>query len=244
MTSYLINEIYPCLQGEGPNLGVPSLLIRFQICNLRCTWCDTPYTHTMKSDPLEKNNPKSEQKFSRISLPDLISKIQSFPQKHLILTGGEPTLQNIGLLMRELLKVGSYTFEVESNGTRIPHKEVSGFLEADYELAQWNISPKFSNAGESIEENALLHWSTLAANYEKVYFKFVVRENYCEEDLSVILSIIKQYNIQSNKIVLMPEGTDIHSQINNQWLHDECLKYGFRYTPRLHILLFGNLRGV
>ena len=233
MSSYLISEIYPCLQGEGPNLGVPSLLVRFQICNLRCTWCDTPYTHTMKSD-----------KFSRITLPDLVNQIQTFPQKHLILTGGEPTLQNIGLLMRELLKIGPYTFEVESNGTRIPHKDVAGFLESDYQLAQWNISPKFSNAGETVEPNSLQHWSNLSLTHEKIYFKFVVRENFCSQDLIEILSIVKQYNIQSNSVIFMPEGTDINSQINNKWLHDECLKYGFRYTPRLHILLFGNLRGV
>ena len=105
-TSFLINEIYPCLQGEGIHLGVPSLLLRFQICNLRCSWCDTPYTHTHKSDPVEKENIHGPQNFSRISLSNLISKIQSFPQKHLILTGGEPTLQNLGLLMRELLKIG------------------------------------------------------------------------------------------------------------------------------------------
>lgn len=243
-SSYLINEIYPCLQGEGVNLGIPSLLIRFQICNLRCTWCDTPYTHTMKSDPIEKTEPNSKQKFSRISVHNLIAKIQSFPQKHLILTGGEPTLQNIGLIMRELLQLGNYTFEIESNGTKIPHKEVAGFLESDYLLAQWNISPKFSNAGEFIEHDALSHWATLSNTHEKVYFKFVVRKNFSLQDIAEISSILKKHNIKHNKVLLMPEGTDINSQINNIWLHDECLKYGFRYTPRLHILLFGNIRGV
>jgi 7-carboxy-7-deazaguanine synthase len=234
MTSYLLSEIYPCLQGEGPNLGVPSLLVRFQICNLRCTWCDTPYTHTIKSDV----------NAVRFSLQELIKKILEFPQKHLILTGGEPTLQNIGLLMRELVKMGTFTFEVESNGTRIPHKSVAGFLEQDYNLAQWNISPKFSNAGEKIDPNSLQHWANLTLNHKEVYFKFVVRKNFCSEDINEIISIVKQYQIRKDKVILMPEGTHIDSQINNQWLHDECLKYGFRYTPRLHILLFGNLRGV
>jgi organic radical activating enzyme len=64
-TSFLINEIYPCLQGEGINLGKPSLLVRFQICNLRCVWCDTPYTHTFKSDPLNKTEPNGKQKYIR-----------------------------------------------------------------------------------------------------------------------------------------------------------------------------------
>ncbi len=243
--SYLINEIYPCLQGEGINLGMPSLLLRLQICNLRCTWCDTPFTHTLKSDPVNIHNLQEGQKFSRISLSHLIEKVLSFPQKHLILSGGEPTLQNIGLFMRELLKIDpSYTSEVESNGTRIPHKQLPGFIESDYKLFQWNISPKFSNAGESLHSEAFSNWAHLSSIYKNVFFKFVVREKFCDADLSEILTIIKQYNLKQNSIILMPEGTDINSQISNKWLHDECLKNGFRYTPRLHILLFGNLRGV
>lgn len=242
--SYLVNEIYPCLQGEGVNLGRPSLLVRFQICNLRCTWCDTPFTHTIKSDPVKKDEIQGPQKFTRLSLMDLIAQIQSHSQRHLILSGGEPTLQNIGTLMRELKKRDNYTFEIESNGTRIPHKQVPGFLESDYDLAQWNISPKFSNAGEDVEPQALMHWSNLSKVQNHVFFKFVVRENFCQQDMSEILSLVKQYQIPNKNILLMPEGTQVNSQINNKWLHDECLTHGFRYTPRLHVLLFGNLRGV
>ena len=233
-STYLVNELYPCLQGEGPSLGLPSLLVRFQICNLRCTWCDTPYTHTIKSD---KN-------FFRYTLQNLIEKIQTYPQKHLILTGGEPTLHNLGSLMRALQAIGPYTFEVESNATRIPHKQLPGFLESDYKLAQWNLSPKFSNSGEEIEPDALAHWSQLATRQEKIYFKFVVREQFVKTDMDEILKLINDFKIRPENVILMPEGTNVPSQLNNKWLHDECLKYGFRYTPRLHILLFGHLRGV
>lgn len=241
---YLINEIYPCLQGEGINLGKPSLLVRLQICNLRCVWCDTPYTHTMKSDAIDKNNPKGPQKFFKLSLEELVQKIEGDSYRHIILTGGEPTLQNIGLLMRELHKKGAYTFEVESNGTKVPHEDVAGFLPSDYNLAQWNISPKFSNAQETLVDHALAHWAHLSAHKNQVYFKFVVREKFLSMDMEQILQIVEKYKIQNNNVVLMPEGTDINSQIKNIWLHDTCLKYGFRYTPRLHILLFGNMRGV
>ena len=242
--TYLVNEIYPCLQGEGPFLGTPSVLVRFQICNLRCTWCDTPYTHTFLSDAVDKTNPKGTQKFFRNSLCELSEKIYSFSQKHIILSGGEPTLQNIGKLMRELLKKGTYTFEVESNGTRIPHKNVAGFLESDYQLAQWNISPKFSNAGETIDEEALQHWAQLSNKTSNVIFKFVIREKFCAEDIQVVHNLVQQYQLQSQNIILMPEGITIESQLKNKWLHDVCLEHGFRYTPRLHILLFGNERGI
>jgi 7-carboxy-7-deazaguanine synthase len=244
VASYLINEIYPCLQGEGVNLGKPSLLVRFQICNLRCKWCDTPYTHTMKSDPLDSEMPSGQQNFFRLSREALVQKIQSYPQKHLILSGGEPTLHNLGDLMRDLGNVADYTFEVESNGTRIPHAQIHGFLESDYELAQWNISPKFSNAGENIEPIALVHWAKLSQKLKDVYFKFVVRENFAQEDMAEINNIVQNYGISSERVLLMPEGTDLNSQIQNQWLHDICLQTNFRYSPRLHVILFGNLRGV
>lgn len=240
--SFLLNEIYPCLQGEGVNLGKPSLLVRFQICNLRCTWCDTPYTHTFKSDPIEKKNPKGKQKFVRHTLESLIENIKSYNISHLILSGGEPTLQNLGLLMRSLGK--NFTAEVESNGTRIPHLHIPNFLEQDYHLMQWNISPKFSNSGEKIIPESLKHWSQLANKHEFVYFKFVVRKQFVREEIKEILDIINTHQIPSNRVLLMPEGIHLESQVSNIWLHDECLKYGFRYTPRLHVLLFGNLRGV
>lgn len=239
--SFLVNEIYPCLQGEGINTGKPSLLVRFQICNLRCVWCDTPYTHTFKSDPIDKNLPQGKQNFTRYTLDSLIEKIKEFKQCHLILSGGEPTLHNLGLLMRSLGK--NYSAEVESNGTRIPHLQVPNFFEQDYNLMQWNISPKFSNSGEKIEPDALKHWAKLAKQHESVFFKFVIRKQYLTEDISETLSIIKHFEIPNDRILLMPEGTSVDSQIANVWLHDECLKHDFRYTPRLHVLLFGNLRG-
>lgn len=232
--SFLVNEIHPCLQGEGPNIGTPSLLVRLHICNLRCSWCDTPYTHTFKSD-----------KFKRIKSADSVKQIDQHKMFHIIFTGGEPTLQNIGLLARMLKDISPlYTFEVESNGTRIPHKTLKGFLESDYQLMQWNISPKFENANESIVDESLQHWANLAKNHPLVFFKFVIRKSKQKEDLKKMLDIINTFDIKPEKILLMAEGTTQKSQMSNIWLHDICLKYGFRLTPRLHILIFGAKRGV
>ena len=240
--SYLINEIYPCLQGEGINLGKPSLLVRFQLCNLRCAWCDTPYTHTYKSDPVDKNNPQGAQKYKRKTQKELIAEIESYaPLKHLILTGGEPTLQNIGLLMEQLHKEG-YTAEVESNATRIPHLETKGFLKSHYQLMQWNLSPKFENAGEKINEKSMHHWGHLCQTQKNIYFKFVIRKQEYQEDLNIILDLQKKFDLPASQIILMAEGVTQESQLNNIWLHDICLKYQFRYTPRMHILIFGNQR--
>lgn len=232
--SFLVNEIHPCLQGEGVNIGVPSLLVRFQICNLRCSWCDTPYTHTLKSD-----------KFKRIAFSDLIETIKSFKIFNIIFTGGEPTLQNIGLLARTLKDISqNYTFEVETNGTRIPHQHVKGFLESDYDLMQWNVSPKFENANEIIIPESLAYWASLAHNGLRIFFKFVIRKSHKKKDLENILQIIETFHVPKNKVILMAEGNTQKSQLSNTWLHDICLEHGFRLTPRLHILIFGAKRGV
>lgn len=230
---FFVNEIYSCLQGEGIHLGRPSLLVRFQICNLRCSWCDTKYTHTAKSDP----------NAVRYTLSELCAKIQSYETfRHLILSGGEPTLQNIALVMKALGP--SYTAEVESNGTQIPHKKFSDFSISDYDLMQWNISPKFENADVKIEPEALAHWAQLANQKENIFFKFVIRESEQAIDLEKILELIKQYSLPKQRVLLMPEGVCLNSQIETIWLHDICLKHGLRYSPRLHVILFGNRRGV
>lgn len=240
--TYLVNEIYPCLQGEGFNLGKPSVLVRLQICNLRCTWCDTPYTHTLKSDPVDSGNPEAGQNFKRHDLRELCDTIRSFdPIHHVILSGGEPTLQNLAPIADELGR--RYSFEVESNGTRIPHKQLPGFGEEDYKKFQWNISPKGSAAGQKLEMDALQHWGQLSKKQKNVFFKFVVREQN-DSDMEEVLNLVNQLQLENDRVFLMPEGTDQNSQLQQTWLHDICLKYGFRYTPRLHVLLFGSRRGV
>ncbi len=243
--SYLVNEIYSCLQGEGLNIGVPSTLVRFQICNLRCVWCDTPYTHTFHSDPksLDDGKVSIEQNFSRISHQDLTEKIASYPHSHLIFSGGEPTLQNFAPLLKSLLEKGPYSAEVETNGTLIPHLKHKNFSYEDYFLFQWNVSPKFSNAQEVLVPEALRHWSSLAQKHDKIFFKFVLRSDYFEEDSLEILKIIKNFDLDFQRVLIMPEGTTTESQIFQVKIHDFCLLHGFRYTPRLHVILFGNTRG-
>jgi len=230
----LVNEIHTCLQGEGTNLGKPSVLVRLQICNLRCSWCDTSYTHTYKSDS-----------FNRYTVDELSDLIFQKDIPHVIFTGGEPTLQNLGLLSRTLLQKSSkFSFEVESNGTQIPHKSIKDFLYSDYALMQWNISPKFENANQKLVNDAMEFWARLSENHSLVFFKFVIRKRHKIRDLQKILEIITKFKISHSRILLMAEGTTQKSQLSNEWLHDICLEHGFRLTPRLHVLIFGAKRGV
>ncbi|NBX16838.1 MAG: 7-carboxy-7-deazaguanine synthase QueE [Proteobacteria bacterium] len=243
--SFLVSEIYPCLQGEGKNLGKPSILVRLQICNLRCKWCDTPYTHTMTSDPVsaEHQGRKREQNFKRLSISEIAEKIRSFDGiRHVILSGGEPTLQNLSLIFDRLK--ADYSIEVESNGTQIPHLLHSSFMDSHYKDAQWNISPKGNNAGQKIEAKPMRHWSELAKSHPDVFFKFVIRRHHQDADLAEAEDLINTYGLPRQKIIVMAEGTTVESQLNNDWLETVCMHRGWTLSPRLHVLNHGSKRGV
>lgn len=246
---YLVNEVYSCLQGEGPNIGVPAILVRFQICNLRCEWCDTPFTHTLSSDPQQRNSKgrdgrtRIKQNFRSYSCEELAHVIRHQPGdiKHLILSGGEPTLHNFLPLVQDLGK--EYTAEVETNGTVIPHRKHPGFSLADYERFQWNISPKGNNAGCDIVRDSLDFWSGLCRDRLPIFFKWVVRSAVLEQDLHEIMGLVESFRIPRESVLLMPEGTTPESQLNSQRLAEACIQLGMRMSPRLHVILYGDKRG-
>ena len=234
---FLINEAYPCLQGEGRNTGMPSFLIRFQNCNLRCQFCDTPYTHTAAPDTKSDNRPEVT------SLERIVAGIKRQRIiRNIIFTGGEPALQPFQRILNSL--DSSYTAEVETNATIIPHAFISDFKETDYERFQWNLSPKFRHFGGKIVKRAISFWAEKSKQLEHIYFKFVVSEKRMNQDMFYILKLIQDYDLYNRQVYLMPEGTHQASQVKNRWLHDICLKFGFNYSSRLHVILFGNKRGV
>ena len=86
-TDFPVSEVFASIQGEGNYAGVNCLFVRFQLCNLTCTWCDTKYTWTRFSD-----------RFDLFKADDLKKKINAFDKHHVIFTGGEPDLFRLDLL--------------------------------------------------------------------------------------------------------------------------------------------------
>src|SRR5271165_1225281 len=74
-----IAEIFYSVQGEGMLVGVPSVFVRTSGCNLRCVWCDTPYTSW---------SPEGEQ----MDVGAIVERVCEFPARHAVVTGGEPML--------------------------------------------------------------------------------------------------------------------------------------------------------
>lgn len=240
-------EIFYSIQGEGKNIGRPSIFIRTSLCNLHCSWCDTDYTWNWKGTPFHHQNEAQPgyQKFDKaeyiaeLSVNNIADEVVSLDCKNVVLTGGEPLLQQTDLLelICHLRNIDPrYWFEIETNGTIIPSAKFDALID------QYNVSPKLANSGNSQKirekEDAYNFFSSNA----KAIFKFVINT---AEDMEEVFRLIKKYEINHNKVYLMPEGTSAEVlKKKQQWLIEQCKKHHFNYTDRLHIHIYGNKRGV
>jgi 7-carboxy-7-deazaguanine synthase len=218
-----ISEIFYSVQGEGTLVGVPSIFIRTSGCNLRCAWCDTPYTSW---------NPEGQE----MSIPKILEEAARFPAKHAVVTGGEPMLFDEVI---ELTQALNMHITIETAGT------VYKAMKCDL----MSISPKLSNStpeGKFASQHERLRYQpevlkTLMADYE-YQLKFVISS---PSDFTEIESILTATNACRERVVLMPEGTDPETiRTRAAWITELCKRENFRYSPRLHIDLYGNRRGV
>lgn len=231
MKKIKVSEIFYSLQGEGPNTGKPSLFVRLSGCNLKCKFCDTPYTWDWKN-----YNKKEEIK---LYTPDqLIKEIiqKGGKAQSIVFTGGEPLLQQEELSpVFEKFYYENYSnteTEIETNGTIPLTMNTAKFIN------KFNISPKLSSSGNkskiAIFQNYHYFWS-------KLFFKFVICN---QKDLVEVDNIVKEYNINKRSVYLMPEGRN-KEEIESKmiWLSNICLEKGYILCNRLQVILWGDQRG-
>ncbi len=225
-----IAEIFYSVQGEGRLLGMPSVFIRTTGCNLRCVWCDTPYTSW-----------KPEGKDWDVTR--ILAEAKQYPTRYAVVTGGEPLLSPKIDELTKKLKKANYHVTIETAATIF--KPVACDL--------ISMSPKLSNStpwkrargkfAKMHEEHRLnlpvIEKFMVGYDYQ---LKFVVEQR---RDFSEIRGILKRLkNVDSARVLLMAQGkTKRELSKRAPWIVDLCKKYGFRYTPRLHIELYGNRRG-
>ncbi len=222
-----IAEIFYSVQGEGGLVGVPSVFVRTSGCNLRCSWCDTPYT-SWKPEGAE------------ISVDEIVTRVSQFRSaKHVVLTGGEPMIApGIGELSRRLRERGLH-ITIETAGT----------VEADVACDLISISPKLSNSTpegnfRAQHERLRIQPKTLRNLMRMCEYqlKFVIAR---QEDIGEMRELLDKLEAPADKVILMPEGIDAET-LNSRgaWLAEICKEYGYRFSPRLHVLLWGNKRGI
>src|SRR5579862_4954447 len=115
-----IAEIFYSVQGEGMLAGVPSVFVRTSGCNLRCTWCDTPYTSWQ---------PEGEDR----SIESIAEEVDRYGAEHVVITGGEPMIASgIEGLTRRL--------------TQHVTVETAGTVDVAVRCDLMSISPKLANS--------------------------------------------------------------------------------------------------
>ncbi|MBI2989084.1 MAG: 7-carboxy-7-deazaguanine synthase QueE [Deltaproteobacteria bacterium] len=225
-----ISEIFYSIQGEGRLLGTPSVFIRTSGCNLRCVWCDTPYTSW---------RPQGEE----WSLGEILAEVKGHPTSHVVVTGGEPLLAPEIEELSARLKKNNYQVTVETAATL--------FKPLTCDLI--SMSPKLSNSTPWRREKgkfAQMHderrlslpvIQRFMGEYD-YQLKFVVEER---RDFAEIRGILRKLkNVDPARVLIMAQGRtkrELHKKA--RWIVDLCKKHGFRYTPRLQIELYGNRRG-
>lgn len=132
MFNYKVVEIFESINGEGKKAGQLALFIRFQKCNLNCSYCDTKWANSDTSP------------YTLMSLEELYNKVIESGIKNITITGGEPLLQeNIGKFLKKLGENLELNVEIETNGSvnlkRFSEIENSPSFTMDYKLPSSNM---------------------------------------------------------------------------------------------------------
>ena len=224
-----IAEIFASIQGEGTLIGVPSAFVRVSGCNLRCSWCDTPYASWNPEGPV-------------LEVEEIVRQVQAFGVRHAVVTGGEPMLFEPIVDLTHTLAASGHHLTIETAGTV--------FREVACDVM--SISPKLANstpddpAWRERHEATRSDLTPLRQLIERYPYqlKFVVNPESDTDDLAEIEALLSAIDADRSMVLLMAEGTDTETLRRRQrLLAPICMRTGFRLTPRLHVDLFGNTRG-
>jgi len=229
-------ESFASIQGEGKLTGVPSFFVRVSGCNLRCTWCDTPYASW---------SPEGDSR----SIDAIIKEALASNLSHAVVTGGEPLLfPAIIDLCRGLNDAGLHV-TIETAGTMAPAPTIACDL--------MSISPKLASstprAGDPRDPQGawrarhdarrinLDALQSLIDAHPQHQLKFVVSREGDLAEIDALLARLRRWS--RSDVLLMPEGVTPPTPDARAMLVHACMSRGWRYCPRLHIELFGNTRG-
>jgi 7-carboxy-7-deazaguanine synthase len=221
-----IAELFYSIQGEGALVGVPSFFVRTSGCNLRCAWCDTPYTSW---------NPEGVD----LSLEQIVQEVRAHPATHVVVTGGEPMIAPEIVPLTERLRRAGLHITIETAGT-VFHPVACDLM---------SISPKLSNStpegGFAAQHERLRIQPDILQQLTARYphqLKFVVQK---PADAAEATALVQLLGVSPENVVLMPEGTD-RDRIRERgiWIAEICKQEGYRFSPRLHVDLYGDRRGV
>lgn len=233
-----ISETFLSIQGEGKLTGVPSYFIRTSGCNLRCTWCDTPYA-SWKPEGAPR------------TIDSLVSDTIASRAHHAVLTGGEPMIFDAIEPLATALRAAGIHITVETAAT----------VFRPFPIDLVSMSPKLANSTPPPGDprDPLGVWRTRHEERRRrpdVVQSFIDQARHGGTDLQLKFVVAAPADLaeidaqlgevhgwRPDDVLLMPEGVAIPAPGSTGWIVEECVRRGWRYCQRLHIELFGHTRG-
>ncbi|AAC07798.1 7-carboxy-7-deazaguanine synthase QueE [Aquifex aeolicus] len=203
-TLIALNEVYESIQGEGLLVGLPSVFIRLQGCNLRCPWCDQPEALSFSG--------------RKVKLSSLINELKKFTAKHIVITGGEPFAHRELPFIVEFLLSEGYSVQIETNGT-LWVEEMEKFAEGIH----ITCSPK-GVAKYYVHPKILKYAKELKFVVDKEFSKEVLKKEEFERFLREGKVVLQP---ESNRKEMMEKALKIQKE-----LLKEC--YTVRVIPQVH----------
>jgi len=216
-----VAEVFYSIQGEGVTAGLPAVFVRLQGCTVGCSWCDTKYSWDPEAG-------------SAVDLDALVEEVSAYPCRRAVVTGGEPLESPSFALLLKALGVQGFAIEVETSGTVQPPPSVDRSV-------QWNVSLKL--AGSDVDEARRLKPDAIRAFLARdAWWKFVVTN---DADVAEVLQLAERFALPRARILLQPEAVHREDLLErSRWVVEACKLHGFAFSPRLHVLLWGAMRGV
>ncbi|HMA37754.1 MAG TPA: 7-carboxy-7-deazaguanine synthase QueE [Chloroflexia bacterium] len=229
-----VMEIYRSVQGEGTLMGVPTTFVRFFACNLRCSWCDTKYSWSVREGGT----------WEALAPEAVAAQVAAQGARHVVLTGGEPTLQRDLPLLAGLLKERDHHLTIETNTTIFPEPVVPL-------IDLWSLSPKLPSAGENYLRLPVVERFLDALRPDQQQWKFVVRDDADEARLRTFLAGYPIFAARRLPIVLQPEGDTaipdypaalerLAARVRDPFWD----RYYVRVLPQMHVIVWGRRRWV
>jgi len=212
-----IVEMFEGIQGEGRYVGHPALFIRLEGCNLNCPWCDTKYAMNLK-----------EGDYKNIDVRELIGKIMMQPLDMIVWTGGEPMMQydEIAWVLKTLERRGVNIINcLETNGLLALQ---SMCIDAHKLFDYICFSPKDKKTAEDLSKLAEI---TIGVPYD---IKIVTDLDKIGTDLISCATMLMPLTTFDKK-----KDEEIKKKVWNY-----CIKANIKYSPRLHVDVWGKKRGV
>jgi 7-carboxy-7-deazaguanine synthase len=226
----LVMEIYRSIQGEGTLMGVSTTFVRFFACNLRCSWCDTKHSWSLREGG----------SYRELTPSQVLAEVEALGARHVVLTGGEPCLQrDLGELAR-LLEGGGAHVTVETAATIFP-------ADALPHVRLWSLSPKLPSAGEGYLRHPVIQRFLQEVPIERMQWKFVLRDDGDEVALRALLEQYPAFRQAQLPILLQPEsgsaaaGYPAALEALVERTRDRFWsRYHVRVLPQLHFLIWGS----